>query len=323
MSASRKRPSPARPSLSPLICIATTDRLAAPVGASAAAEKSAAAKESAAAGKCAAAEKSTRLKPVPFTAIALCALLLAGCARTGDLGRPAPSLWNDRILPFAGMVAAEARGEAVSWFMLTDDEQELRNRAWRFLMPAHEKAIFQRQLAELARTRILPREPFIDDPRAYLRPLRWSRGQSPAPLFNRIGEDAGADRALITPFVALARAVLRSDEARLQLMMQAGSLDEFQAESATARIKENRCLIAWVRAAAIRRTGEYRHALEQLAIEAPQVEAIAAEREVVALEAALGEFAYTGIPPLRDGRCETGSGAPTAKVSAPPPVIEK
>jgi hypothetical protein len=207
--------------------------------------------------------------------------------------------------------------------MLTDDERELRDRAWRFLMPAHEKAIFQRQVAELARTRILPREPVIDDERAYLRPLRWSRGQSPAPLFNRIGEDAGADRALITPFVARARAVLRSDEARLQLMTQAGSLDEFQARSATARVKENRCLIAWVYAAAIRRAGDYRHALEQLAIEAPQVEAIRAERDVVALEAALGEFAYTGIAPLRDGRCETGSGAPISRVNAPPPVIVK
>ena len=73
-------------------------------------------------------------------------------------------------MPFAGLVAAEARGEAVSWFMLTDDERTLRDRAWRFLMPAHEKAFFQRQLAELARTRILPRLVMHHDERAYLRP---------------------------------------------------------------------------------------------------------------------------------------------------------
>ncbi len=249
--------------------------------------------------------------------------MLAGCARTGDFGRPAPSIWNDRILPFAGQVAAEARGEAVSWFMLTDDEQELRDRAWRFLMPAHEKAIFQKQVAELARTRILPRLVMHHDERAYLRPLRWSRGQSPAPLFNRIAEDASADRILITPFVALARDVIRNDDARLQLMMQAGSLGEFQAHSATARIAENRCLIAWVHAQAIKRAADYRHALEQLAIEALQVQAVGAEREVIALEAALGEFAYTGIAPLMDGRCERASGAPAIAESAPPPVIEK
>lgn len=226
-------------------------------------------------------------------------------------------------MPFAGLVAAEARGEAVSWFMLTDDERTLRDRAWRFLMPAHEKAFFQRQLAEFARTRILPRIVMHHDERAYLRPLRWSRGTSPAPLFNRIAEDASADRALITPFVALSRAVLASDEARLKLMMQAGTLGEFEARSATARIAENRCLIAWVHAQAIKRAADYRHALEQLAIEAPQVQAIGAEREVVALEAALGEFAYTGIAPLENGRCENAGGAPPSKVSAPPPVIEK
>lgn len=262
------------------------------------------------------------LRPLACTVLTCTALMLAGCARTGDLGRPAPSVWNDRVMPFAGLVAAEARGEAVSWFMFTDDERVLRDRAWRFLMPAHEKAFFQRQLAELARTRILPRSPLINDERAYLRPLRWSRGQSPAPLFNRIAEDASADRALITPFVRLARSVLASDEARLELMMQAGTLGEFQAHSATARIAENRCLIAWVHASAIRRADEYRHALEQLAIEAPQMQAIEAEREVIALEAALGEFAYTGIRPLSGGRCENAGGAPPSMVSAPP-VLEK
>ncbi|MGY6570421.1 MAG: hypothetical protein ACXIVE_15620 [Salinarimonas sp.] len=249
-------------------------------------------------------------------------ILLAGmigaCARTGDLGRPAPSIWNDTIFPFAGKIAAESRGEPVSWFMLTDDERELRDRAWRFLMPAHERAFFQRQVAELSRTRILPRMILRHDRDAYLRPLYWNGGQSPAPLFRRIAEDAHADAALIVPFVALAREVIENDSLRLQVMLNARDLEPYRAEAAAARIAENRCLIAWVRAEADKRTNDYRHALEQLAIEALQREAIDAERAVIALEETLGLFEYTGIAPLEEGRCEADSdGAPLPGRSAP------
>jgi len=249
-------------------------------------------------------------------------ILLAGmvgaCARTGDFGRPVPSTWNDTVLPFAGKVTAESRGEPVSWFMLTDDERELRDRAWRFLMPAHERALFQRQIAELSRTRILPRMVLRHDRDAYLRPLRWNRGESPAPLFRRIAEDAHADAALIVPFVALARDVIENDSLRLQVMLNAQELEPYRAEAAAARIAENRCLIAWVHAEAEKRARDYRHALEQLAIEALQREAIDAEREVIALDDTMGLFEYTGVAVLEGGRCEADrDGAPLPDKPAP------
>lgn len=253
-----------------------------------------------------------------LAALILVAGMVAACARTGDFGRPAPSIWNDTVFPFVGKVAAESRGEPVSWFMLTDDERELRDRAWRFLMPAHERALFQRQIAELSRTRILPRMVLRHDRDAYLRPLRWNRGESPAPLFRRIAEDAHADAALTVPFVALARDVIENDSLRLQVMLNARDLEPYRAEAAAARIAENRCLIAWVRAEADNRARDYRHALEQLAIEALQREAIDAERAVIALDDTLGLFEYTGIAPLEEGRCEVDSdGAPLPDKPAP------
>lgn len=268
-------------------------------------------------------------EPVPLTrclATVVLALVCSGlvaCARTGDFGRPVPSLVNDTVLPFAGGVAATARGEAVSHFMLTDDERELRDRAWRFLMPAHESAFFQRQVAELSRTRVLPRMAWRGDREAYLRPLRWSRGVSPSPLFRRIGEDASADRTLIAPFVGLARSVVESDEARLLLMMRVQDLSEGDTRAAVARIAENRCLIAWVRAEAVSRASLYRHALERLVVEAPQIEGGLAEREVIALEEALGMFDYVGIEPLSNGRCPYeaapgSSAAPDTSSGSPP-----
>jgi hypothetical protein len=246
--------------------------------------------------------------------------MFVACARTGDFGRPAPSIWNDTVFPFAGKVVAESRGEPVSWFMLTDDERELRDRAWRFLMPAHEWALFQREIAELSRTRILPRMVLRHDPDAYLRPLRWNRDRSPAPLFRRIAEDAHADAALIVPFVALARDVIENDALRVQVMLNAQDLEPYRAEAAAAaaRFAENRCLIAWVRAEADKRARDYRHALEQFAIEALQREAIDAERAVIALEDRLGLFEYTGIAPLENGRCESDrDGAPLPDKPAP------
>lgn len=234
-------------------------------------------------------------------------MALAGCAERGDFGRPHASLWNDTVLPFVGLVAAESREEAVSHYIFTDDETELRDRAWRFLMPAQERAFFQTQVAELARTRILPRMSRLTGDASYFNTLRRSRGASPSPLFRRIGEDAAADRTLIPLFVDLAQKVLDSDLARLKLLVYVRDLDEEQVANAAARVVENRCLIAWVYAEAQGRAVRYRHALERLAIEAPQEEAAFAEREVLAFEADVALFEILGIPSLNERRCETAA----------------
>ncbi len=243
-----------------------------------------------------------------------CALLaaallgsLAACVERGDFGRPRPSVVNDTILPFVGSFVAASREEAVSSFILTDDERELRDRSWRFLMPAHERSFFELQVAELSRTRILPRTVRIGGISSYFSALRSSSQISPAPLFRRIGEDAAADRALVPPFLALAERVLDADDVRLKLLVHVADITDAQVADAAARVAENRCLIAWVRAEAQARAGRYRHALERLAVEAPQRQAAYAEREVLALEAEVADFALLGIPALEDGFCDARS----------------
>jgi len=255
----------------------------------------------------------------------LLAATLAGCVDRGDFGRPRPSLWNDTVLPFAGQIAAASREEAVSYYIFTDDETELRDRAWRFLMPAHERAFFQAQVAELARTRILPRMARLWGDDSYFNAVRGSREASPAPLFRRIGEDAAADRKLVPAFVALAGSVLDSDVARLKLLVHVKDLDESQVENAVARVAENRCLIAWVYAEAQGRAVRYRYALERLSIEAPQAEAAYAEREVLALEYDIRQFEVLGIPSLKQQRCEVGAfvNGDAATAPAPSPLVVK
>src|SRR4051812_43878224 len=81
------------------------------------------------------------------------AAALSACAETGDFGRPKASVWNDVVLPVTGSISAQARGEAVSSYPFTDDEDELRRRAWRFIAPAHERSWFERILADVVATR--------------------------------------------------------------------------------------------------------------------------------------------------------------------------
>src|SRR4051794_9306307 len=94
-----------------------------------------------------------------YCAVALLAAALAGCAAEGDFGRRQPSVVTDEILPWTGKRFASLRGEAMSEFMLTDDEKEFRDRAWHFLMPAHLQASFDRVLAEMRRLRLMPAGP--------------------------------------------------------------------------------------------------------------------------------------------------------------------
>ena len=223
---------------------------------------------------------------------------LAACTQTGDLGRPQPSVFTE-LAPLAGAGAARARGELVSHFPYTDDEAELRNRAWRFLMPAHERSLFERVLADLTIARLLPIAFHSADPTEYHRGLVADGGRSPASRYRRLGEDAAADDLLIGPFAHTAQRVFAADRARLRATAHVRDLHPGDLHHAAARIAENRCLVAWVKTEIDRRAYGYRYALERLFLAAPQGQSIEAERAVVRLERhrdALAELVLPGVP---------------------------
>lgn len=241
----------------------------------------------------------------------LCLAALAACAPRGDFGRPASSIVTDRVLPFSGRLAAEARGEPAAWSILTDDERELRARAYRFLTPAHETLVLERMLAELTRHRITPAPLRLAVARSYYDALAFSARLSPAPLFRRIAQDAEQDRALIPPFRTMAERVLQADDARLRFLLYVRDLEAGQAEGAALRVAENRCLIAWVRAEAHARAGSYRYALERLAVEAPQRDAVGPERALAALDDAIATLDVLPVGAL---------GACAEPIARPPPA---
>ncbi|MGL4974537.1 MAG: hypothetical protein ACRC56_04520 [Bosea sp. (in: a-proteobacteria)] len=218
-------------------------------------------------------------------AILACATLASGCTETGDLGRPRPSVWNSTIYPTAGGWLATMRGEPSSWFHETDDEVVLRNRAFRFISPAHERSWFDRQMSELARTRVLPVEAQSITISTYWTALRGGDFRSPASRYRRLAEDANADRMLIAPFRQITSRVVAADRVRLRTVEGSSWVPPQHHEPAVERVAENEGLVRWVRERLHFRILSYRFALDNLVVEMPASEAIIAERAIMALEA--------------------------------------
>lgn len=205
------------------------------------------------------------------------------------------------MLPVVGTAAGALRGEPQSWYAYTDDEREMRDRAWRFVMPAHDKAMFERALGEMAYAGILPAGMPDEDPAGYLSTLRMQGGRSPVSRFRRLGEDILGDRTLIPPFCAVAQRVLDADATRRRTIPLVNDLNELERASAAARMEENRRLIAWVGQRFSARERAFRYALEHLVVETPQVQAIEPERALVVLReagACIGALDLRGSPAI-------------------------
>jgi hypothetical protein len=234
------------------------------------------------------------------------------------------STWND-LLETTGSVAAAARGEPVSPYGYTDDERELRDRAWRFLVPAHDFAWFERALADLAGKRILPPGIRGGDPTVYHRALLSEGAISPASRYRRLSEDAAADARLLPKLVDVASRVFTADGVRLKTLRYAGSVSPADIANAEMRVAENRCLVSWIAFGLDQRLAEYRYALEHLVIETPQAQAVPAERSLAFLEAQRPALARFDVPPLFDPPCagERPPPAPVAVETAPLPLVRK
>jgi hypothetical protein len=209
---------------------------------------------------------------------------LASCSPSGDFGRPQPSVWNEVILPSAGDFSSYWRGVPTSPFAYTDDEFELRDRAWRFVMPAHERHIFERHIAEMVRTRLVPATWTLEDETSYYPRLIAGFPRSPLSLYRRLSQDIEADQVLIHAFAPAGTRVLAADRVRLRSLLYVKNLQPEEATFAAARVAENRCVIALVKSRIQSRKASYRYALERLVIETPGNEAVGAERALLGFE---------------------------------------
>jgi hypothetical protein len=229
-----------------------------------------------------------RLAGGPAARAAALSLLLATGACTGDFGRPRQDIISQVLAPQVGFWSATLRGEAASHFRFTDDEEQLRDRAWRFVMPGHERSVFQAHTAALAHSRILPAQLHLGYRAEYFQALTGGSFASQASRYARLAEDANADRLLIGPFRANAMRVVAADRVRMRTAEASPDVAPSQIDPAQARVVENEGLILWVCERVGFRIESYRYALANLVVEMPSREAIRAERAIMALEAEAG-----------------------------------
>lgn len=247
-----------------------------------------------------------------------CGLALAGCySTTGDFGRPKSGFTQDVLLPFSGAVGAKWRDEPSSLYAFTEDEKELRNRAWVFLNVEGKAPVGSWWEHHLAFHRVLP--PREEDVTLFHRTQmggpdfgNWvgdspivRRVQNPGHAFrsltsryNFVRQRIEQDHALIPHFKLIAAQVRQADHVRLNALTHVGQLTGEQASEARARVCENALIIARVNWAFFDHAAQYRYSLEHLLIEGPEREAIPAERTLMAFEADIGRFTRdTVVPP--------------------------
>jgi hypothetical protein len=218
-------------------------------------------------------------------AVLMFGLCAGSCAGPGDFGRPRPDYWSQVVAPQKGFWSATLRGEAASHFRMTDDEEQLRDRAWRFVMPGHERSVFQGRVSDLAHYRILPVEAQSSAVSDYFVALTSGSYSSQVSRYSRLAEDVNADRLLIGPFRANAMRVVSADRVRMRTAEGSPYVAPEQIDPAHARVVENEGLILWVCERIGFRIKSYHYALANLVVEMPSREAIRAERAIMALEA--------------------------------------
>jgi hypothetical protein len=212
----------------------------------------------------------------------LAALTLAACGPrpVGDFGRPGPSYAHDVLMPAAGDRLAEGRGEPVSDFNLTDEEEEMHDRVWRFLVAAHARDWSYDFVAELQRTRITPinsRRFGID---RYYRWLRTTEYRSSTVRYATMRRHILADIDTLPGTFAAICAVIEIDRQRTAALRALPRISPAMAAEAAERKAENDMYVGWFISKLNYRYQSYDYALDHLLVETPHEESVAVDHEL-------------------------------------------
>lgn len=199
-------------------------------------------------------------------------LTVSACARpVGDFGRAERNVLNDDVMPAIGN--GLQKGSA---FNLADQEIEMRDRVWRYLVAPHAYDWFGDIAVEFQRTRITPisNEPLKT--RKYYDWLHRERFASSRVRYTRIEEDAIADIGMMPSAFASVCAVIELDRQRGIASNQIAGLEDQVSVNAASRQAENRLVIEWFARSVWYRFESYSYALDHLLVETPHEEAVSA-----------------------------------------------
>jgi hypothetical protein len=205
------------------------------------------------------------------------ALMLAGCASAGDLGRERPSPFADDnrhwTTPPSVLFA-----ERPALFMYTDDEKLLRRLAYNLITPPYPRETWDARILQFGRTREFRIDWYANDYRAYAIELASTRYRSASARYAGLSEDISNDIVTTEPFFQTAYRVADMDSKRDKALSHISGLTADEQYNAQCRIAENRMIVGWVYGVLQQRIVAYRYALERLVIATPSPMAVDAER---------------------------------------------
>jgi len=211
--------------------------------------------------------------------IVIVAGLCGGCVTNGDFERVRPELVRDNMHDWVGRDAVAAVGGPASEFRTTDQERELRDRAYALIEPPYNRNRWDsvwREYGEAPEGRIEP----AFDRTAYLARLHHTYRRSEASAYAQIVTDARNDVERLPAFFAVAHRVIDMDRRRNQSLAHVSHLNGREHANVLARTRENTAIVAWVCRALKWRLASYRYALERLAIAVPAPDAAESDRAI-------------------------------------------
>jgi hypothetical protein len=207
----------------------------------------------------------------------------------GDFDRIRPELTGDNMHAWVGRDAVAGIGGPASEFRTTDEERELRDRAYALIEPPYNRNRWDSVWREYGQGRLPIREERFDRT-AYLAKLHHFHRRSEVSAYAQIVTDARNDIERLQSFFTVAMRVADMDHRRAQSLAHVSNLTERERANAFARNNENRAIVIWVCNALKDRGAAYRFALERLVVAVPSRNAAEADRAITLLATRLSPF---------------------------------
>lgn len=207
---------------------------------------------------------------------------MAGCVArpVGDFGRAQPGVLHDTIMPMAGDGLASVRKEPVSNLNQTDQEVEMHDRTWRFLIAAHSRDWLFDASVELQRTRIGQARDYQFSIDRYYNWLRTTEYRSSPTRYATVGRHILADLDTVPTTFRSICAVVEVDRQRRVALAELSGIEQGVADNVAARRTENQWHIDWFVRALNYRYQSYDYALNHLLVETPHEQSMSVDENL-------------------------------------------
>ncbi len=199
----------------------------------------------------------------------------------GDFGRMERNFLNDELLPLVDKNRRGMNGRPLDGFNLSDEEVEMRDRVWRFLVAPHAKDWAWPYSAE-----IRPAKAGGGTEEQLGKYYRWLTGQryaSSRVRYNTMAEHIGADAATLPSTFRSICAVIMVDRQRGVAIAEIAGLEPEMLARVDKRDRENAAFIQRFVLALNFRYESYQYALDHFLVETPHQEARAVDAGLTGL----------------------------------------